>query len=89
MHNQHMRQFLTFSLMLVTFAAWGQKEVVSAYNANKSGNYAEAVTYIEQAILNEKAAGKEKTWRYRGDIYVNVAKDPELFASYPTAVQLG
>ncbi len=88
MHTKLMRQFLTFSLMLVTFAAWGQKEVVSAYNANKSGNFAEAVTYIEQAILNEKSAVKEKTWRYRGDIYVNVAKDPELFAMYPTALQL-
>lgn len=88
MHNHLMKQFLTICLTLVAFTALGQKEVVSAYNANKSGNYAEAVTYIEQALLNEKAAVKEKTWRYRGDIYVNVAKDPELFASYPNALQL-
>jgi tetratricopeptide (TPR) repeat protein len=87
-HTIYMRQFLTISLMLASFVAWGQKEVVSAYNANKSGNYAEAVTYIEQAIVNEKSAIKEKTWRYRGDIYVNVAKDPELFAAYPAALVL-
>ncbi len=88
MHNHLMKQFLTICMTLVAFTAFGQKEVVSAYNANKSGNYAEAVTYIEQALLNEKAVAKEKTWRYRGDIYVNVAKDPELFATYPSAIQL-
>lgn len=88
MHNHLMKQFLTICMTLVAFTAFGQKEVVSAYNANKSGNYPEAVTYIEQALLNEKAVAKEKTWRYRGDIYVNVAKDPELFATYPSAIQL-
>lgn len=87
-HNQLMKQVLTICLTLVAATVFGQKEVVSAYNANKSGNYAEAVTYIEQALLNEKAVIKEKTWRYRGDIYVNVAKDVELLAAYPNALQL-
>lgn len=83
-----MKQLLTLCLMLAALTVWGQKEVVSAYNANKSGNYAEAAGYIEQALLNEKAVVKEKTWRYRGDIYINVAKDPELFAAFPNALQL-
>ena len=58
--------------------AHGQKQVVSAYNANKAGKYADAATYIDEAITVEKAALKEKTWRYRGEIYLNIAKDTAL-----------
>ena len=38
---------------------------MSAYNANKEGDFATAATYIEQAIQNPKANVKNKTWRYR------------------------
>ena len=81
----HLR--LTFvALLAVSMTAWGQKEVVSAYNANKEGDYATAASYIEQAIENPKANIKNKTWRYRGDIYLNISKDSALFAAYPDAL---
>ena len=50
-----------------------QKDVVSAYNANQDGDYLKAAEFIDQAILDEKANVKEKTWRYRGNIYTNLA----------------
>ena len=73
---------------MITFAfmAHGQKQVVSAYNANKAGKYADAATYIDEAITVEKAALKEKTWRYRGEIYLNIAKDTALVSAYPNAL---
>ena len=45
-----------------------QKDVVSAYNANQDGDYLKAAEFIDQAILDEKANVKEKTWRCRGNI---------------------
>ena len=65
-----------------------QADVTSAYNANKQGDYAKAAEYIEKAINDPKAVTKEKTWRYRGDIYLSIATKPELTAQFPNAVQL-
>lgn len=76
--------FLVF--MISAFTAYGQKQVVSAYNANKAGKYADAATYIDEAITVEKAMAKEKTWRYRGEIYLNIAKDTALMAAFPQAL---
>ena len=42
--------------------------------------------HIEQAILIEKSAIKDKTWRYRGEIYFNIATNPEVSAEYPNAL---
>ncbi|MEZ7817576.1 MAG: tetratricopeptide repeat protein [Flavobacteriales bacterium] len=66
----------------------GQKEVVSAYNANKDGDYRAASTYIEQAILIEKSNTKDKTWRYRGEIYLNISRDSSLTMEYPNALRI-
>jgi len=63
-----------------------QKDVTNAYNANKSGDYAAAVGYIEKAIADGEASSKEKTWRYRGDIYRNIATNPKYGADYPDAI---
>ncbi len=62
--------------------------VVSAYNYMQDGNLEKAVEFIEPAITNETTAAKEKTWRYRGDIYrliVNSDK-PELHTKFPDAL---
>ena len=83
-----MKQLALAIGILFSIQALGQKEVVSAYNANKDGDYRKAATYIEQAILVEKAASKDKTWRYRGEIYLNIAADPEVSAEYPNALVL-
>jgi tetratricopeptide (TPR) repeat protein len=79
--------FLT--LLAGMTAAWAQPEVVSAYNANSSGDYAKAIEYIEKAMSNPKATAKDKTWRYRGEIYYNVVtKGGELARNYPNALRL-
>ena len=76
------KTFILFATMLTTFAAFAQAELTSAYNANKEGNYEEALNYISQASTNPKATGKEKYWRFRGDIYMNVAMDSVLSMKY-------
>ena len=91
-----MKQLLTISFIAVTFIAAAQKQVVSAFNANKSGDYKSAAGYIEEAITIEKAAVKEKTWRYRGDIYLNIGinsalrdsalRDSALAVEFPNAL---
>ena len=82
-----MKQFLLIAGCLFSLFALGQKEVVSAYNANKEGNYREAATYIEQAILIDKAAIKDKVWRYRGEIYLNISSDSTISIEYPQALR--
>ena len=79
--------FLSLSV-LIGSAAIAQPSVTNAYNANRDGEYATAAQYIEQAINDPKAASKEKTWRYRGDIYLNIARNPELRAQFPDAVKI-
>lgn len=81
-----MQKTLTLMALAICIQGFGQKEVVSAYNANKEGDFATAATYIEQAIQNPKANVKNKTWRYRGEIYLNISKDSALFAAYPDAL---
>jgi len=84
---KHLLVFLT--LLAGMTAAWAQPEVVSAYNANSSGDYAKAIEYIEKAMSNPKATAKDKTWRYRGEIYYNVVtKGGELARNYPNALRL-
>ena len=86
---KNMRNFATLmALAAISFQGLAQKEVVSAYNANKEGDYATAASYIEQAIENPKANVKNKTWRYRGEIYLNISKDSTLFAAFPDALTL-
>jgi tetratricopeptide (TPR) repeat protein len=79
--------FLSLSLLAST-CAFAQPSVTNAFNANKEGDFEAAVGFIETAITDPKATSKEKTWRYRGDIYLNVASDPALLAKYPNAIQL-
>ena len=86
---KNMRNFATLmALAAISFQGLAQKEVVSAYNANKEGDYATAASYIEQAIENPKANVKNKTWRYRGEIYLNISKDSTLFAAFPNALTI-
>jgi len=82
-----MKHFLMIIGCLFAFSVMGQKEVVSAYNANKDGDYRAASTYIEQAILIDKANTKDKTWRYRGEIYLNISRDTSLTMEYPNALR--
>jgi tetratricopeptide (TPR) repeat protein len=81
-----MKHFIAVAFAAITTISLGQKQVVSAYNANKSGDFSAAAGYIEEAITIEKAAIKDKTWRYRGEIYLNIANDSALSVQYPQAL---
>ena len=75
------------ALALMPFALLAQKDVVSAYNANMDGDFLKAAEYIDKAIEDPKANVKEKTWRYRGNIYTNLASDSVMYASVPDALE--
>jgi len=58
----------------------GDIEAIGQEDLEKIKGYlTKAVTYIEPTITNEKTSVKEKTWRYRGDIYQLLSR----FASKP------
>ena len=73
---------------LTASLAYAQPDVTSAYNANKSGEYDVAIEYIEKGIKDPKASGKEKAWRYRGNIYLNAAGSPKYAPMFPNAIEL-
>ena len=75
------------AMALIPLGLLAQKDVVSAYNANQDGDYLKAAEFIDQAILDSKANVKEKTWRYRGNIYTNLAADSALYAQVPDALE--
>jgi predicted Zn-dependent protease len=84
-----MKQTMLIMVALFTTVLMkAQPDVTSAYNANKAGEFDKAAEYIEKALNDPKAIGKEKTWRYRGTIYLNIAKSPQFAANFPNAVEL-
>lgn len=82
------KYLLTLTVALFSVAAFAQPDVTNAYSANKNGDYQKAAEYIEKAMSSEKAIAKEKTWRYRGQIYLNVAQSEDIRADFPNALQL-
>lgn len=82
------KSLFVLSLMFIALGATAQPEVTKAYNANEDGKFETAAGYIEEAIENDRAAKKEKTWRYRGNIYLNIVKseDEELLQKFPDAI---
>ncbi len=84
-----MRTTLSILFTGASLALWAQNSnVVNAYNYMKDGDLAKAAEYIEPAIGHEATMGKEKTWRYRGDIYKLIAlgQDANLKAQFPDAL---
>lgn len=84
--NDMRKTLIGLVLTISSLAALAQADVVSAYNLNKEGKYAKAAEFIDRALTNEKAVAKEKTWRYRGDIYMNIALDSALSVEFPDAL---
>jgi tetratricopeptide (TPR) repeat protein len=72
--------------MVAGMIAQAQAKVTSAYNANKEGKYEAAKGFIDEALTDPKATEKEKFWRYRGDIYMNIALDSTLSTKYPESL---
>ena len=88
--NRTMKTFfsLLFASCVLGISAQNAN-VVNAYNYLQDGDLAKAAEFIEPAITNETTAGKDKTWRYRGDIYrlIAMGKDETLKAQFPEALQ--
>lgn len=94
---------LTGAFVLMATAMVAQpKEVVNAYNYMKGQEWMKAADAIDKAIVDASTSDKEKTWRYRGDIYLGMAMsqnqsdrdlrpDPigESIRSYKKSMDLG
>lgn len=75
-----MKRILFLLLVAASVSASAQSsKVVSAYNAMKAAEFDKAAEYIDVATLNEKTMGDEKTWRYRGQIYQQIAVNQKDF----------
>lgn len=81
---------LLCSFAIVTGASAQSNKVVSAFNYlkyygqdYKSSDILNARKYIDEASVHEKTINDEKTWNYRGQIYLEIAKsnDPEVKAA--------
>ncbi len=82
------KTLLTLGLLVSMGATAQNSSVVSAFMAMEDNKLAEAAGYIEPAILNEGTMVKEKTWRYRGQIYSRIlfSDDAALKAQFPDAL---
>jgi Tfp pilus assembly protein PilF len=68
---------ILFSLLIVfglSHAQTGKRN--SAFNFMKSGNLPKAKVAIDDAIEHSKTMNDAKTWLYRGEIYLEIAKSP-------------
>lgn len=86
-----MRKVFTVLLVVMIGQTFGQNnQVTIAYNNWKDGLLDEAAQAIEPATTHEKTSVKEKTFRYRGNIYQEIAtsSDEALRAKYPNALKL-
>lgn len=84
-----MRTSFSILALTATLATTAQNSnVVNAYNYMKDGDLVKAAEYIEPAISHETTMGKEKTWRYRGDIYrlITVSEDAAIRTQFPDAL---
>ncbi len=79
------KTLILFATVLTSFATFAQAELTNAFRANEDKNFEEALNYINQASSNPKATSKEKYWRYRGDIYMNIAMDSVLSMKYASS----
>lgn len=83
------RLMMLMLAVTITFAAFAQsKNVNKASTAFSKKEYAEAIAFIEPAILDEKTKLKGRTWYLRGQIYGDVAMsdDENIRAIDPDAL---
>jgi len=70
-----MKNLIFLMAIFTTAGAFAQNaKVVTAYRYLSNGEFQEAQEAIEPAITHEKTMGKDKTWRYRGEIYLGLAQ---------------
>lgn len=70
---------LTITTLAFAATAWSQSlEVLNAYNYQRAGELDNAKSAIDKAIRDEKTGIEAKTWYYCGNIYLQIARDPNL-----------
>ncbi|MCD4744977.1 MAG: tetratricopeptide repeat protein [Bacteroidales bacterium] len=66
--------FLLVILMSVTIVNAQKNKRTSAFNYHKSGKLDKAKEYIDQASENASTINDARTWYYRGNIYLDIAR---------------
>jgi tetratricopeptide (TPR) repeat protein len=85
-HNGMNKTWMALALAMAATTAWAQPaKRVTAFNYMQSGEWLKAKDFIDEAIVHEKTINDEKTWRYRGQIYQNLALQDDF--DKKTAVQ--
>lgn len=73
-----MKNFILLLAIITAGGAFAQNaKVVTAYRYLNNGEFKEAQEAIEPATTHEKTMDKDKTWRYRGEIYLGLASDSQ------------
>ncbi len=68
---------LSVLFIFATLIGFSQKnQVVSAFNYHRNGKLDKAKIAIDKATVNQKTVGMAKTWYYRGNIYLDIARSP-------------
>jgi hypothetical protein len=85
--RSNMKKFILFTIVTLAYNLLiGQAVLTNAYNANKAGDFETAKKYIDEASSDAKLTEKEKYWRYRGNIYLNLYADSSLALKYPSSL---
>jgi tetratricopeptide (TPR) repeat protein len=69
--------FIVCTCVMINAVLAQNAEVINAYNYHKYKEYDKAKIAIDKAILDPKTGISAKTWKYRGDIYFDIAESPE------------
>jgi tetratricopeptide (TPR) repeat protein len=94
-----MKNLACIIVILLTTNTFAQNaKVVTAYRYLTGGEFDKALENIEPATKDPKTAEKEKTWRYRGEIYMGISQGDyeigrtealtEAYKSYAKAKEL-
>lgn len=79
---------LCLAIFYMAAAHAQNNKVISAFNYNNDGYLDKAKKNIDEACKHETTMTKAKTWKYRGDIYMNIqyTKDPKYKALSTDAI---
>ena len=81
---------LLIAVFIVTGLSAQNSKRTSAFNYFKNGKLDKAKEFIDPTITHEKTMNVAKTWYYRGNIYLQIARsdNPEYKALDPNALQV-
>jgi hypothetical protein len=78
------RSILTAAFMIGGIAAFAQKaSIQDAINSRKEKDYTAAIQHIEKAMADPSTKDMAKTWKVRGDIYLEMQEDPKYKDTNP------